>query len=126
VELIISGQGYVTPKQLMLELRDELMVAGGRIAISTLHEILNVDLTTIQEKVEEMCVERPGQLVEEQGELIADYYLDDVATEINGELQEAGQLTIGDLATRYNFSASFLGTHMTQRLGRLIDGRMER
>ena len=73
VELIMSGQGYITPKQLTIEIKDELLVGGGRISITNLADILNVDLTIIEGKVETMSEANPNGLIIEQSELIADY-----------------------------------------------------
>ena len=104
VELHLSGQGYITPKQLRNEIKDELLVSGGRISLTALHATINTDASVIEAKVDEMCAEDPDGLTLEQGQLIADYYLEDLATELNTELQEAGQITLGSFATRYNFS----------------------
>ena len=125
VELHLSGQGYITPKQLRNEIKDELLVSGGRISLTALHASINTDASVIEAKVDEMCAEDPDGLTLEQGQLIADYYLEDLATELNTELQEAGQITLGSFATRYNFSTDFLSLAMRPRMGTTIDGRME-
>ena len=125
VELHLSGQGYITPKQLRNEIKDELLVSGGRISLTALHATINTDASVIEAKVDEMCAEDPDGLTLEQGQLIADYYLEDLATELNTELQEAGQITLGSFATRYNFSTDFLSLAMRPRMGTTIDGRME-
>ena len=46
VEVLYStnGKEYITPKQLQNEVEDEIMAAGGRINMTELPPILNVDL----------------------------------------------------------------------------------
>eukprot|EP01052_Picozoa_sp_SAG31_P000785 SAG31_NODE_23_length_33717_cov_17.863585_5_plen_820_part_00 len=125
VELIISGQGYITPKQLDIEIKDEVLVHGGRVSLTDVQSTIRVDPATIDDAVEKVLAADPRKLVLEQGELVADYYLDDVASEVNQELQEEGQITLSKIAGRYNFSADFMASQMGGRLSTIIDGKME-
>ena len=125
VELIISGQGYITPQQLEIEIKDELLVNGGRVALTELQSSIGADSSIVDGAVDRMVASDARQLSLVQGELLADYYLDDVAAEVNQELQEAGQLALSDMANRYNFTSEFMARQMRQRLGTVIDGTME-
>ena len=66
----------------------------------------------------------PGFTLEE-GQLIADYYMDDIAAEVNTELHEVGQIALSEYAVRYNFSNEFLVESMRRRMGSMIDGQMQ-
>eukprot|EP01044_Picomonas_judraskeda_P023712 COSAG03_NODE_6303_length_1082_cov_1.292981_2_plen_66_part_00 len=62
--------------------------------------------------MKQMCEENPPSadprtpgVTLEEGQLVADYYLDDIAAEVNAELQETGQITLTDVAARYHCSS---------------------
>jgi len=82
----LNGREYVTPKQLELEIQDELLRHQGRLNVIDLQPLLNVDLNHIQRKVDEI-VKKNKQLQLVDGELIANYYLDNIAEEMNESLQ---------------------------------------
>ena len=66
VTLHLSGQGYITPKQLANEIKDQLLLSGGRISLAELHAAINTDIGIIEDRVEKMCEER-GILVATSG-----------------------------------------------------------
>lgn len=119
-----NGREYITPKQLEVEIQDEILQHRGRINVVELQPLLNVDMAHIEKKVNDLVKkDRRLQLVE--GELISNYYLDNIAEEINESLQEVGELTFSDLAVRFGLSADFLERVIEQRLGSVIHGKME-
>jgi hypothetical protein len=113
-----NGKEYVTPKRLNEEVADEILAHGGRINITELPPILNVDLTYIERAVDQL-LKRDGSLQLVQGEIIATYYLDGLAEDIHQSLQAAGRMTIGDLAMQYNFTSEFVQQLVEPRLGTL-------
>jgi len=120
----LNGREYLTPKQLEREIQDELLQHGGRVNITELQPILNVDFSHIQRKVEDIVKKnRSIQLIE--GELISNYYLDGIAEEINESLQESGETRLGDLARRFNFSTEYVQAVIERRLGKIIRGKLE-
>jgi len=64
------------------------------------------------------------QLVE--GELIASYYLDGIAEEMNEALEDAGELQIGELAKRFGLTSDFVQQLVEKRLGKQINGKLEK
>lgn len=94
-----NGKEYLTPKQLRHEVEDEILAHGGRVNVTELPPILNVDLPHIERVIEQLLRE-DASLQLFQGEVIAEYYLDGVAEEINQTLQSEGRLMLGDLAMR--------------------------
>lgn len=132
VTLHLSGQGYITPRQLANEIKDQLLLAGGRISVAELHAAINTDIDIIEDRVKKMCEENPPSadprtpgVVLEEGQLVTDYYLDDIAAEVNTELQETGQITLTAIAARYNFSSDFVVEAMRRRIGSMIDGQLQ-
>jgi hypothetical protein len=57
------------------------------------------------------------------GELITEAYLDSLAESINTELQEAGRVTIGHLATVHNFPVDYTQNLVKKRLGKIIQAQ---
>ncbi|XP_078068771.1 E3 UFM1-protein ligase 1 [Mustelus asterias] len=120
----LDGKEYITPAQIAREIRDELYVNGGRINIVDLQNILNVDLTHVESRANDIVKsDRSVQLV--LGQLIDETYLDQMAEEVNDRLQEAGQVTLAELCKLYDLPADFLTEVLSQRLGRIINGQMD-
>ncbi|KAM8953976.1 E3 UFM1-protein ligase 1 isoform 2-T2 [Pelodytes ibericus] len=120
----LDGKEYVTPAQITKEIRDELQVRGGRVNIVELQQVVNVDLTHIESRANELIKQDKGiQLV--LGQLVDDNYLDQIAEEVNDKLQEAGQVTISELCKTYDLPGDFLTESLTLRLGKIIQGKID-
>nr|XP_031311914.1 E3 UFM1-protein ligase 1 isoform X1 [Camelus dromedarius] len=120
----LDGKEYVTPAQISKEMRDELHVRGGRVNIVDLQQVINVDLTHIENRIGDIVKsEKHVQLV--LGQLIDENYLDHLAEEVNDKLQESGQVTISDLCKTYDLPGNFLTQALTHRLGRIINGHID-
>ncbi|XP_021561652.1 E3 UFM1-protein ligase 1 isoform X2 [Carlito syrichta] len=105
-------------------MRDELHVRGGRVNIVDLQQVINVDLTHIENRIGDIVKsEKHVQLV--LGQLIDENYLDRLAEEVNDKLQESGQVTISELCKTYDLPGNFLTQALTQRLGRIINGHID-
>lgn len=120
----LDGKEYITPAQISKEMKDELHVRGGRVNIVDLQQVINVDLTHIENRISDIIKsERHVQIV--LGQLIDENYLDRIAEEINDKLQESGQVTISELCKTYDLPGNFLTQALTQRLGRIINGHID-
>ncbi|XP_037698632.1 E3 UFM1-protein ligase 1 isoform X2 [Choloepus didactylus] len=105
-------------------MRDELLVRGGRVNIVDLQQVINVDLTHIENRIGDIIKsEKRVQLV--LGQLIDENYLDCLAEEVNDKLQESGQVTVSELCKTYDLPGNFLTQALTQRLGRIINGQID-
>lgn len=121
----LDGKEYITPAQIGREIRDELYDHGGRINIVDLHQIINVDLVHIESKASEIAKSDQNiQLV--LGQLVDEKYLDRLAEEVNDKLQESGQVAISELCKAYDLPGDFLTEALSQRLGRIIHGHLDR
>ena len=120
----LDGGEYVTPDQLEKELKDELVVAGGRLKLTEVQPQLNVDLSHIQRRLDDLLKDDPSiQFID--GEVFTEDYMDGVAEEINQILQEAGSLRLVELAARFNLSTQFLTAGLKKRVGSVVQGRMD-
>ncbi|XP_051016993.1 E3 UFM1-protein ligase 1 [Acomys russatus] len=120
----LDGKEYITPAQISKEMRDELHVRGGRVNIVDLQQVINVDLTHIENRVSDIIKsEKNVQMV--LGQLIDENYLDRLSEEVNDKLQESGQVTISELCKTYDLPGDFLTQALTQRLGRIINGHID-
>ncbi|KAM6181248.1 E3 UFM1-protein ligase 1 [Erethizon dorsatum] len=120
----LDGKEYITPAQISKEMRDELHVRGGRVNIVDLQQVINVDLTHIENRVSDIVKsEKHVHLV--LGQLIDENYLDRLAEEVNDKLQESGQVTISELCKTYDLPGNFLTQALTQRLGKIINGHID-
>ncbi|XP_069582446.1 E3 UFM1-protein ligase 1 [Ranitomeya imitator] len=120
----LDGKEYITPAQISTEIRDELQVRGGRVNIVELQQVVNVDLTHIESRADELVrVDESVQLV--LGQLVDNNYLDQIAEEVNDKLQEAGQVTISELCKTYDLPGDFLTESLDLRLGSIIQGKID-
>nr|XP_045010927.1 E3 UFM1-protein ligase 1 isoform X2 [Jaculus jaculus] len=105
-------------------MRDELHVRGGRVNIVDLQQVINVDLTHIENRIGDIVKsEKHIQII--LGQLIDENYLDRLAEEVNDKLQESGQVTISELCKTYDLPGNFLTQALTHRLGRIINGHID-
>ncbi|XP_023934136.2 E3 UFM1-protein ligase 1 homolog [Bicyclus anynana] len=119
-----DGKEYLTPQQLIKEIKDELYVRGGRVNTVELAKELNVDLNQINIYAGDIVKSKEVQLV--AGSFITHYYLEKIAREINEKLQLQGQITVGDLTLQYDLSAELLQHSVLERyLGKIISGKQD-
>lgn len=119
-----DGKEYLTPQQLTKEIKDELYVHGGRINTVDLAKELNVDLSQINNCVADITKGKEVQLV--SGYLIAHYYLEKVAREINEKLQLQGLISVGELTLQYDLPAELLQHNVLEKyLNKIIIGKQD-
>ncbi|OCT80451.1 E3 UFM1-protein ligase 1 [Xenopus laevis] len=120
----LDGKEYITPSQITKEIKDELLIRGGRVNIVELQQVINVDLTHIESRANDLVKSDKGiQLV--LGQLVDGNYLDQIAEEVNDKLQAAGQVTISELCKTYDLPGDFLKEFLNLRLGRIIQGKID-
>ncbi|XP_054272372.1 E3 UFM1-protein ligase 1 homolog [Macrosteles quadrilineatus] len=120
-----DGKEYLTPQQLVKEIKDELFVHGGRINLVELSKVLNVDLAQITAKANEIeRAESACQLV--LGQLIDKNYVKHIAEEINERLAQQGQVSIADLTRQYDLPSDFLQSVVEKNLGKVIHAKQDK
>jgi hypothetical protein len=120
IEIIYTcnGKAFLTPQQLKLELQDELLAAGGRLALADVQPLLNVDIVHIEKAAAEL-VQSQEDLLYIQGELIASWYLDGLVEEVLHQLlpDAGGKLILANLATQtFNLSVPLTEKAIKERL----------
>ena len=119
----LDGKEYLTPEQLKRELLYELEVAGGRISLSAVETALNLDSSYIHSKAQELIKEDSSlQLIGNGNEMISDDYVTKLVEEIADQLLEGeGHITVGDLATKYALSVSFMSKALERKKKHISD-----
>lgn len=109
VELIAttSGKEWVTPEQLDQEIKDALAANGGRLNINELPAEVGVAIEYCEHRVASIR-KADATLRQLQGDLLTSDYVQNVAQEVSESLEEAGFLSVADVATRYSLAAEFV------------------
>ncbi|EGG25389.1 hypothetical protein DFA_03638 [Cavenderia fasciculata] len=119
-----TGREYITPKQLELEINDEILSHGGRVAITDLQSIIGVDMKYIQDTVD-IIQKKDRSISIVYGDIVTKYYMDSIMDEINETLQVNGRLHISDLSQRFSLNYDILIEGINSRLGKRIHGIFE-
>ncbi|XP_055357185.1 E3 UFM1-protein ligase 1-like [Paramacrobiotus metropolitanus] len=119
-----DGKEYLTPQHLNREIRDEIVVSGGRINIVDVAQALNVDLSHVEGAVKDIVRSDPS-LNFILGQLINADYIASLADDMNERLQEKGVINISDLTIVFDLPAEFLMTVAADNLGRRIHGQKD-
>ncbi|XP_052238485.1 E3 UFM1-protein ligase 1 homolog [Dreissena polymorpha] len=120
----VDGKEYITPQELKKEIKEELLVHGGRINLVELSQVLNVDFSHVEGKATEV-VYQDSSLSLVLGQLIHRSYLDRLAEEVNDTLQDKGHVTIPDLTKQYDLPAEFIAKNLLSRLGTIVKGQVD-
>ncbi|XP_053566532.1 E3 UFM1-protein ligase 1 [Bombina bombina] len=120
----LDGKEYITPSQITKEIKDELQYRGGRVNIVDLQQVVNVDLTHIESRANNLAkLDKGIHLV--LGQLMDETYLDRIAEEVNDKLQEAGQVTISELCKAYDLPGDFITESLALRIDTIIQGKID-
>jgi hypothetical protein len=106
---------FLTRKQLGLEIKDEILAHGGRVALTELQSAINVDITHIDAAVAKICEEDPETIVLGGSEIVTDWYLDNIAAEASLFIEARGQCTVADLASRFDLPVAFMERSVRKR-----------
>jgi phosphotransferase system IIB component len=119
-----DGKEFVTPQHLTKEIKDELYVHGGRISLTELSKILNIDLSPIAKLAGD--IEKNNKEIKIiLGQLIDKSYTSKIAEEINDKLNQHGFINIVDLTMFYDLPAEFLQSLIEKELGKTILGKQD-
>ncbi|EFN57486.1 hypothetical protein CHLNCDRAFT_143015 [Chlorella variabilis] len=141
-----NGKEYVTRERVAAEVRAAVRAAGGRIplvrrsleaqqageraclpreACVDLPSQLGLDLVHCERAADAVVAASSGGIQLAQGELFSSAYFDGLAAEVDEGLQEAGVVSVGDLARRFGLGAEMIGGVLGERVGTRIHGRMD-
>ncbi|KAJ8026429.1 E3 UFM1-protein ligase 1 [Holothuria leucospilota] len=120
----LNGKEYLTPAQVVKEIKDELIVHGGRVNLVDLQDILGVDYSYIEAKAAEL-IKNDSSTFLVLGQLVHNTFLDHLAEEINEQLQAEGQVSIPELTRSHDLPPDFLLHAIEKRIGTLIEGQID-
>lgn len=119
-----DGKEYLTHKQLRAEIRDELLLGGGRLAMADAQAAINVDVSYVSEAAEAVAEADDTIIRLENGELVCDYYLDQMVDDIGDDLAEKGMCTLAGVASSRQLPVAFVTSAVQERLGKRLDAEL--
>ncbi len=119
----LNGKEYLTVERLRDEIQEALHQAGGRLSLVELPTIVGVDSVHCERQAGIIVAESGGTILDVQGDLITSQHFDTIAAEVNDQLQEAGQLNVGELAAQYGLATEMVVHVVSSRLGSTINGK---
>ncbi|XP_023030297.2 UFM1 specific ligase 1 [Leptinotarsa decemlineata] len=128
IDLIFTSDGkeYLTPSQLVSDIRGELYDNGGRINLVDLAKTIGVDLAHINSHLNDV-LKGHKDIQAVLGQLIDISYITRIAAEINEKLSQQGQINVSDLTILYDLPADFLQHQVLEKnLGKLIFGKQDK
>ncbi|KAL4425678.1 hypothetical protein ABPG75_009694 [Micractinium tetrahymenae] len=121
-----NGKEYVTRERAVAEVKAAVRAAGGRIPLVDLPSQLGLDLVHCERAADAVVAASGGAITLSQGELFSTAYFDGLAAEVDDSLQEAGVVSVGDLARRFGLGAEMIGSVLSERVASgAVRGRME-
>ena len=124
----VTGREYITERKLQTEVEETVDRLGGRVSLADLPPILDMDYIHCEKAAHRLAAEDRGEgsairLID--GELLTNKYFDEIAVEINENLQQKGQVTTGELAKAYDLSPQLITSTLEARVGSAIDGALQ-
>ena len=119
----LDGREYLTTEHLEKQIKD-VVLEFGRINIVELPKVLNIGIERIDPRVDAMC-KKSGELININGQLFTNKYLDDICEEINEELQQRHKVPVSDLSLKFSLPHEFVTRSISQRLDTIIQGNIQ-
>ena len=91
----------------------------GRVSLVDLASTLAVDLFYVERAAQQIAASDP-RVALVQGEILTSSYWDGVAEEVQEALQECGQISMAEIAKRFNVGSDLLGGNIQSRMGSLV------
>ncbi|KAF5744651.1 hypothetical protein HS088_TW07G00228 [Tripterygium wilfordii] len=110
-----------------VQLRDEILAKVrklGRVSLIDLADATAVDLYHVEKQARPIFVDDAGLMLI-QGEIISQWYWDNIAEEINERLQEYCHIALAEIASQLQVGSELVASILEARLGKLVKGRLE-
>lgn len=128
----LTGKQILTPLQIEREIEDQVTLHGGRVSLSVLQGVLNIDRSYVDKYVSQLA--KPSKdrrrsagrlashysVVNAGEEVLTNWYLDAIMEDTNALLQENGTITMGELAQQYGFGVEYMKDVVLARLGSVL------
>ncbi|KAG7388502.1 E3 UFM1-protein ligase 1 [Phytophthora pseudosyringae] len=123
-----TGKQFLTPLQVQREVADYVALHGGRLSLTELEKLIDVDRTHVEKQVAVLCRGSRAHkdtyhVVNNGEELLTSWYLDGIMEDTDVLLQESGTTSIGDLAQQFGFAVDYMRDVVRTRLGSILKAR---
>ncbi|CAI5723451.1 unnamed protein product [Peronospora destructor] len=123
-----TGKQFLTPLQVQKEIIDYVALQGGRMCLTDLEKIIDVDRMHVEKQVMVLCRGNRGHkdsyhVVNNGEELLTSWYLDGIMEDTDVLLQDSGTTSIGDLARQFGFTVDYMRDVVHTRLGSVLKAR---
>ncbi|KAG7399913.1 E3 UFM1-protein ligase 1 [Phytophthora boehmeriae] len=123
-----TGKQFLTPLQLQREIADYVALHGGRLSLTELEKLIDVDRSHVEKQATALCRSSRGQrdtyhVVNNGEELLTNWYLDGIMEDTDVLLQESGTTSVGDLAQQFGFAVDYMREVVRTRLGSILRAR---
>jgi len=125
----ISGTEYLTIEKLSKEIQDLIKKHKGRISKQELQKIADVQNSILEERLS-LLLKKDQSLSIIEGNIIANYYLETISTEIDTLVASHGNLNISEISSKYDLSIDFFKGFLKSKIdsgaikGRLFPTRL--
>ncbi|POM77509.1 Hypothetical protein PHPALM_5098, partial [Phytophthora palmivora] len=123
-----TGKQFLTPLQVQREIADYVTLHGGRLSLTELEKLIDVDRSHVERQTAVLCRGNRGHkdsyhVVNNGEELLTSWYLDGIMEDTDVLLQESGTTSIGDLAQQFGFAVDYMREVVRARLGSILKAR---
>lgn len=124
INFTTNGREYVSDEKITKEIQDEILRNKGRISKVDLQKKIDVQTSILESRISALfSKDKNLNLIENN--IITNYYLENMAREINYNLQATGNLLISEISNMYDFSIAFFKRFLEEKTGenRIIQGK---
>lgn len=120
-----NGKEYVTDEKISKEITDEILRNKGRISKTILEKKIEVPSNILEARLK-LLFSKDKNLNVIEDNIIANYYLENMAREINENLLNSGSLLISEISNMYDLSINFFKKFLSEKTGenKIIKGKL--
>ena len=125
INFTTNGREYVTDEKITKEIHDEILKNKGRISKVNLQKLLDVQNNILETRLN-LLFSKDKNLNVIENNIITNYYLENMAREINYNLKSSGSLLISDISNTYDLSINFFKKFLQEKTGenKIIEGKL--
>lgn len=125
----LTGKQFLTPTQIEREIQDYVTLNAGRISMTELQQLINIDRSYVEKYVAQLSRNKKNSggsvyfVINSGEEVVTNWYLDAIMEDTNTLLQESGTSTVGELAQQYGFTVEYMKEVVVSRLGSILQAQ---
>ncbi len=125
INFTTNGREYVTDEKITKEIQDEILKNKGRVSKVALQKAIDVQSNVMEQRLN-LLFSKDRNLSLIENNIITNYYFDNMAREINYQLQAQGSLLISEISNLYDLSINFFKKFLSEKTGvdRIIQGKL--